>query len=266
VEGHFFEQKVAKISLIGDGLVLLPPAPLSKNFYADFFKSGCFLPNPLASRARGPTSEFMTDVEFDAALVRAAFSLAGEQGWRHVSPAAAARRAGLDLAATRQFYAGPAGILRAFGRLADAQALTGALTEGPVRERLFDLLMRRFDFLQTHRAGVLALLRALPAEPKLALCLARATLTSMGWMLEGAGVSAQGLRGEIRKKGLALVWGYGLRAWCRDDSADLTATMAEVDKALERAGAVAARFHPAGPPAAPDEPETPLPDEPAGVI
>ena len=135
--------------------------------------------------------------------------------------------------------------MRAFGRLADAHALTGALTEGPVRERLFDILMRRFDFLQTHRAGVLALLRALPAEPPLALCLARATVTSMGWMLEGAGVSAQGLRGEIRKKGLALVWGYGMRAWVRDDSADLTATMAAVDKALDRADALAARFHPA---------------------
>jgi ubiquinone biosynthesis protein COQ9 len=206
----------------------------------------------------------MTDVEFDTALVGAAFSLAAEQGWRRVSPAAAARRAGLDLAAARQRYVGQLGILRAFGRLADAHALTGALTEGPVRERLFDILMRRFDFLQTHRAGVLALLRALPAEPPVALCLARATVTSMGWMLEGAGVSAQGLRGEIRKKGLALVWGYGMRAWCRDESADLTATMAAVDKALDRADALAARFHPAPRPAA--EPEAPLPEDPAGVI
>jgi hypothetical protein len=219
--------------------------------------------NPVGKRGARPYMEFMTDVEFDAALVSAAFSLAGEQGWRRVSPAAAARRVGLDLAATRQRYAGTAGILRAFGRLADAHALKGALTEGPVRERLFDILMRRFDFLQTHRAGVLALLRALPAEPPLALCLARATVTSMGWMLEGAGVSAQGLRGEIRKKGLALVWGYGMRAWCRDESADLTATMAAVDKALDRADALAARFHPAPRPAA--EPE-PLPEDPAGVI
>jgi ubiquinone biosynthesis protein COQ9 len=208
----------------------------------------------------------MTDVEFDTALVNAAFSLAAEEGWRRVSPAAAARRAGLDLAAARQRYTGQFGILRAFGRLADAHALTGALTEGPVRERLFDILMRRFDFLQTHRAGVLSLLRTLPTEPPLALCLARATVTSMGWMLEGAGVSAQGLRGELRKKGLTLVWGYGMRAWCRDETADLTATMAAVDKALDRADSVAARFHRA--PARPteEEPEPPLPDDPAGVI
>jgi ubiquinone biosynthesis protein COQ9 len=220
---------------------------------------------PVGKRGARPYIEFMTDVEFDTALVNAAFSLAAEQGWRRVSPAAAARRAGLDLAATRQRYAGQAGILRAFGRLADAQALTGALTEGPVRDRLFDILMRRFDFLQTHRAGVLALVRALPGEPVLALCLARATLTSMGWMLEGAAVSAQGVSGEIRKKGLALVWGYGMRAWCRDESADLTTTMAAMDKALDRADGLAARFHPA-PSHEVEEPQTPLPEDPAGVI
>jgi hypothetical protein len=112
----------------------------------------------------------------------------------------------------------------------------------------------------------------LPAEPPVALCLARATVTSMGWMLEGAGVSAQGLRGEIRKKGLTLVWGYGMRTWVRDDSADLTATMAAVDRALERADAIAARFHPgSAPEPAADEPSPPesgppLPDDPAGVI
>jgi hypothetical protein len=230
-----------------------------------FFQKAAAFPYPSASR--GPTSEIMTDMEFDTALVGAAFSLAAAEGWRSVSPAAAARRAGLDLAVTRQRYSGQVGILRAFGRLADAHALTGALTEGPVRERLFDILMRRFDFLQLHRAGVLALLRALPAEPPLALCLARATVTSMGWMLEGAGVSAHGLRGQIRKKGLTLVWGYGLRAWVRDDSTDLTATMAAVDKALDRADAIAARFHHApAPEAAADQPSSALPDDPAGVI
>ncbi len=217
----------------------------------------------------------MTDVEFDTALVSAAFSLAAEEGWRKVSPAAAARRAGLDLAEARQRFSGQASILRAFGRLADAHALAGALTEGAVRERLFDILMRRFDFLQMHRAGVLALLRVLPLEPPLALCLARATVTSMGWMLEGADVSAKGVRGELRRKGLTLVWGYGLRAWMRDDSADLTATMAAMDKALDRADALAARFQhapvhapeapPFEPPAGPSEPDLPFPEDPSEV-
>ncbi len=130
----------------------------------------------------------MDDAAFDSALIAAAFQLAAEQGWRRVSVVAAARAAGLPLARARERFPGRAAILLRFGRLADQAALAEAPSEGPVRDRLFDLLMRRIDALQTHRAGVLALLRALPAEPPTALLLALATRRSMRWMLEAAGI------------------------------------------------------------------------------
>jgi AcrR family transcriptional regulator len=211
----------------------------------------------------------MTDTDFDTQLVAAAFALGADQGWRKVSAAAAARHAGLDLAIARAHFGSRAAILRKFGELADRAALTGALTEGSVRDRLFDTLLRRFDFLQTHRAGVAALLKCLPAEPALAICLANATIASMGWLLEAAGVTSTGIRGELAKRGLAIVWGYGTQAWLKDESPDLTATMAAVDTALNRADSIAARFTPAPPDDAPftppPEPELPFPEEPSGV-
>ena len=73
--------------------------------------------------------------------------------------------------------------------------------------------MRRIDALQAHRAGVLALLRALPAEPPTALLLACATRRSMRWMLEAAGIPTRGVRGELRVKGLLAVWLWTIRAW-----------------------------------------------------
>jgi len=215
----------------------------------------------------------MTDTEFDLSLVRAAFDMGAQEGWTKVSAAGAAARAGLDLALARERFAGHGAILRKFGELADIAALTGALAEGPVRDRLFDTLMRRFDFLQGSRAGVVALLKVLPAAPQLAVCLARSDLGSMGWLLEAAGVSSKGLRGEIRKRGLGLVWAYGVQAWLRDESADLTATMAAVDTALNRAESIASRFEPAPEPFAPDvpfeappEPDIPFPEAPSGVV
>lgn len=204
----------------------------------------------------------MSDSAFDTTLVSAAFALGAEKGWRHVSAAAAARHAGLDLAAARASFPCTASILKAFGEMADAAALHGALTEGSVRDRLFDILLRRFDFLQAHRAGVLALMKFLPACPPLALVLAKLNLGSMGWLLEGAGVDATGVRGALRKRGLLLVWAYGLQAWARDESEDLSHTMAAVDKALARAEAFAS-----GPETisaktpAPPSPESPPPVE-----
>jgi hypothetical protein len=184
----------------------------------------------------------MTDDEFDAALLKTAFAIGAERGWRDVSAAAAAREGGLDLARARERFAGPGVILGKFGRMADEYALTGALTEGPVKDRLFDVLLRRIDFLQMHRAGMIALLRALPLDPPMAAWLGRETVASMGWMLEAAGVSAQGVQGALRKKGLAAVWAWGVRAWMRDDSEDLSATMAAFDVALARAEQIALQF------------------------
>ncbi|GLR65732.1 hypothetical protein GCM10010909_04100 [Acidocella aquatica] len=205
----------------------------------------------------------MTETDFDQALVTAAFALGAEAGWRKVSPAAAALRAGLDLGEARARFSGCGDILRKFGTLADCYALQGALTEGLVRDRLFDTMLRRFDFLQMHRGGVVALLKFLPLAPPLAVCLAHATVDSMGWLLEAAGVCATGARGEVRKRGLALVWGYGVRAWLRDDSPDLAATMAAVDEALTKADALAARFSP--PPKVAPAVDLPSPEAPSEV-
>lgn len=193
------------------------------------------------------------DTDLDQRLVAAAFAVGADEGWSAVTVASAARRAGVDLLVARMRFGAKRDILRKFGEQADVYALTGALDEGSVRERLFDILLRRFDFLQMHRAGVLALMRVLPREPALAACLAHATVNSMGWVLEGAGVRVRGLRGEVAKRGLGVVWAYGLRSWTHDASPDLTATMAAVDTALSRADLLAARFFTASAASSPGE-------------
>jgi len=185
----------------------------------------------------------MTDTEFDTALITAAFRLAGEEGWRKVNVAKSARAAGLSLSEARDRFPSRNAILLRFGRLADQAALKDAPSEGPVRDRLFDLLMSRFDMMQAHRAGLKALLKALPADPPTAILLACATKRSMRWMLQGAGVTATGPRGELQVRGMLAVWLWAVRAWERDESEDMSGTMAAVDKGLERAEQVASWLH-----------------------
>ncbi len=205
----------------------------------------------------------MEDDAFDAALIGAAFRLAGERGWSRVSVATAAREAGLDLARARLRFPGQVAVLMKFGRMADRAALVTAQAEGAgtgsIRDRLFELLMRRFDVLQEHRAGVEALMRSLPARPGLALLLAVATQRSMGWMLEAAGGEATGPLGLLRAKALVGVWLWATRAWMRDTGEDLSATMAALDTALSRAEQAAHMCERGHAPAAPE----PAPAEPA---
>lgn len=181
----------------------------------------------------------MDDAEFDRAAVRAVFDQAALRGWADVSLVEAAREAGLELPRMRARFPGLGAVLMRFGVLADQRALAGAGTDaatlGSPRERLFDMVMNRFEALQAHRGGVMALLAGLRTDPAASLLLYGATLRSMKWLLEGAGVPASGLTGGLRVHGLMAIWLYALRAWERDESADLSGTMAAVDRGLDRA-------------------------------
>lgn len=208
----------------------------------------------------------MDGSEFDKALIASAFALAGRDGWRSVSVAAAARQGELSLAQARGRFPGRTALLIRFGRIADETALADPPQQGTVRDRLFYMLMQRMDVMQAHRAGVLALMRQLPADPPLALLLGLATRRSMRWLLEAAGVTTRGLRGELRVRGLTAIWIWALRVWREDESQDLAKTMNAVDSALARAERLAGwlgdsdRGEPTGDAAFAGQPEEMMPE------
>ena len=177
----------------------------------------------------------MEDTAFDQALIAAVFGQAALFGWADVNIAAAAREAGLPVDRARARFPGRGAVLLRFGVIADQAALRAPSTEPSARERLFDMLMLRFDALQQHREGIRALMYAMRTDPGTSLLLYGATLRSMKWMLDGAGIPSGGIVGALRVHGLLALWTYALRAWERDDSPDLAATMAAVDRGLDRA-------------------------------
>jgi ubiquinone biosynthesis protein COQ9 len=182
-----------------------------------------------------PTLSSMSEQDFDHALIAAAFQRAADVGWARLTIADAAREAGLSLAEARERFPSKHTLFWRFGRHLDQAALASASAEGPARDRLFDLLMSRFDGMKPHRAGVRALLRHLPSDPLTTLELTCATRRSMRWMLNAVGLSTFGLRGRLRIQGLMAVWLWAFRAFQRDESEDLSATMAALDTALNRA-------------------------------
>jgi len=177
----------------------------------------------------------MEDKQLDQTLIAAVFSQAALRGWSDVNIAEAARDAELPLGRVRARFPGRGAVLLRFGVMADEAALSAGSNEPSPRERLFDMLMSRFDVLQQNRAGVLQLLSALRTDPATSLLLYSATLRSMKWLLDGASIPTSGIVGALRVHGLLALWLYALRAWENDESPDLSATMAAVDRGLDRA-------------------------------
>ena len=179
-------------------------------------------------------------------IIDAALGLAAEKGWRRLSLAAVARRAGLSLAELYRLAPSKPLILAAAMARTDRAMLAAAsaLADEPVRDRLFDLVMRRLDALAPWREAVAAILSDLARNPPAALCALPAFARSLDWMLRAAGAEASGLGGLARRQALAVVYLLTLRRWINDDSADQGKTLAALDRALKQAESVLA-FTPA---------------------
>ena len=176
-------------------------------------------------------------------VINAALGLAAERGWRGLSLADIAEGAGLTLAEVRTLFPSKAAILQGFTRRTDERVLAAGTADGSSpRDRLFDVLMRRFDVLQPHRDAVRSIVRDVALDPLAAICQGPQLLCSMAWMLEAAGLSSAGIDGAIRTKGLTVVYLRALAAWLNDDSADLSKTMAALDRGLARAERLAGVF------------------------
>jgi len=178
--------------------------------------------------ARGPAVD--PDRIIDAAL-----ALVVARGWRNVSLAAVAAEAGVPVLQVYRLFTSRTAILCGLSRRVDeavlAEPVDVAAEEKP-RDRLFDLLMRRFDALQPYRAALEVLRRDLRADPLASLALGGALLSSVRLMLEAAGIACQGIGGLIAVKLTAAAYLAAAHTWARDESPDLAPTMASLDRRL----------------------------------
>ncbi len=181
-----------------------------------------------------PRKGDLSDLAVDSAL-----RLAAERGWERVSLADVAADTDIPLADVLERFPNRTRILTALLARTDRRVIEGwtpddAEDETP-RDRLFDLLMRRFDALAPHKRGLAAIVNACPSDLGGIAGAAPRFFRSMAWMLEAAGLSASGARGCLRVQGLALIYLGAFRVWLGDDTDDMARTMAALDKGLMRA-------------------------------
>lgn len=170
-------------------------------------------------------------------IIDAALTLIPTEGWRGLSLAAISAAAELPILQLYRLFPSKQAILCGFFRRIDELVLAAPPAPEPderPRDRLFDLLMRRFDALQPYKPALDVLRRELPADPLTALCAGTSLLRSMRWMLEAADVSTGGMRGAVAVRLAAAAYLSTMRVWRNDDSADLGRTMAALDARLRR--------------------------------
>ncbi len=184
------------------------------------------------------------DLQHD--IIKAALACAADKGWMNCSLADIAGRADIKESELRIIFPEKADILRAFGRMVDkqiAENLDGSFDDDlSPRDKLFDIMMERFDILNDDRDGLCAILDSVKCDPKQAIIGLPHLGTSMSNMLDIANIDSSGFFGAAKVFGLVVVYLDTLRTWKTDDSPDMGKTMVVLDKGLERAEALVSAF------------------------
>jgi AcrR family transcriptional regulator len=168
-------------------------------------------------------------------IIDAALRLAAEKPWPEITPADIAGASGVSLADLAEHVSGKSQILEAFARRIDSRllaSLAGDPVEGDAHDRLFDIVLRRFELLAPHKAAIASIAKAPADGPVEWLNLLTSSLVTQGWLFAAADIKLSGLTGDVAKLGLAKVGADTLRIWLEDDDAGLSRTMAALDRKL----------------------------------
>ncbi len=169
-------------------------------------------------------------------IIAAALRLAEMRGWRDLSLGEIAAEAGVPLLEFRKEFQSKGQILAAFSRAIDLAVIEKfpAPDAGVARDRLFDVLLTRFELMQPYKAAIRRIRDDVRSSLGGSLAQMRPALKSQYWMLAAAGISGEGGTGFLRVQGLLSVYAPVSSIWLEDDDPGMARTMAALDRRLRR--------------------------------
>ncbi|WP_230531625.1 TetR/AcrR family transcriptional regulator [Microvirga roseola] len=171
------------------------------------------------------------------AIVDALMDLAARRPWDEIEIGDIAQAANVSLAEFRDLFPSKGAVLGSLSRQIDKQVLEGTtddLAGEPARERVFDVLMRRFDAMEPYKEALRRISQDLQYDPLSIAALNQVALNSMRFMLAAAGINTEGPLGGLKLQGAVLVYSNTMRTWLEDDDPTLAKTMARLDRELRR--------------------------------
>ncbi|WP_191059806.1 TetR/AcrR family transcriptional regulator [Geminicoccus harenae] len=164
-----------------------------------------------------------------------ALGMIAASGWRSFSLVELARELNVPLGEVYRQFPSRVAVLDRLGRRLDQRMLELAaadLDDMSVRERLFELIMRRFDAMKPYRDVLVRLAR----ESRGDLAVAGASLGNMtravAKIIDAAGIRGPGLL--LAHNGVGLLYLRLVRIWLQDDDPEQARLLAELDKGLAR--------------------------------
>ena len=166
-----------------------------------------------------------------------AVGLIAEKGWLDLSLSELAQASDVSLDQLYDSFRRKNDILWSLQKRLDSEALKEIEPEDlegePARDRLFDVLMTRFEVMAPYKYTLEVISEDLLQDPRALMGWAHNEMQSLRWMLDAAGLSARGFSGLARLHGLAAVWAECFHTWLKDEPG-MPQTMALLDQRLAK--------------------------------
>ncbi len=104
------------------------------------------------------------------------------------------------------------------------------------KDMIFEIIMMRFDILQIHRKAIIKILEFFKKKPQELVFLLPSLIESMISMAGLAKIPVVGIKGNLKVKGLLVIYFSSFLVWAKDNSESLEKTMTSLDNHLDRAG------------------------------
>jgi AcrR family transcriptional regulator len=178
-------------------------------------------------------------------VIDALMALAAERDWDQIEIGNIAEATGITLVELRDAFPSKGAVLGAFARRIDHIVLAGAsddLLGETNKDRIFDVLMRRFDALSPYKSALKRMAPAIARDPLSVVALNQAALNSMRFMLASAGIDTEGPLGLLKLQGSVIMFAKLLDVWFHDEDPGLSRTMAAMDEELKLGGMILNRL------------------------
>lgn len=106
------------------------------------------------------------------------------------------------------------------------------------KDMIFEIFMMRFDILQQNRNAINSIFKAFKTKPHELIFLLPPLLNSMEIISKYVNISLYGILGQIKLKGLLIIYFSTFLIWIKDDSESLEKTMTALDRYLDQAGKI----------------------------
>ena len=104
------------------------------------------------------------------------------------------------------------------------------------KDMIFEIIMMRFDILQIYRKPIIKIFEFFKKKPQEFLYILPSLIESIITMARLARISIVGIKGNLKVKGLLVIYFSCFLVWIKDNSKSLEKTMTSLDNYLDKAG------------------------------